>query len=394
MTVDVYKAGVLAGQLRKVPGGTEFSYLPDYLASDGPPVATSLPKTAEPVRHTGGAIPPFFAGLLPEGRRLSVLRREIKASADDELALLLAVGQDTVGDVQVTLHGQQLQTPDPMLRIPAEGTAALSVREMLTERSYDGIAIPGVQDKLSGRVINMSGSSAGQLLIVKLDPPEYPLVTANEAAFLNLAGNAGLQVPGYALHHDRDGTPLLLIDRFDRHHTAGGVRLLAAEDATQVLSLWPADKYSVSYETVVNALAPLCAAEAVARLELFRQIVFAWLTGNGDLHAKNLSILEDPDTGEWRISPAYDLPSTVPYGDLTMALTMGGGTEGLSRRRLLQFAADIGIRPAAAERALDTLLDRTAPVLTDLQSLQLPYGPKTVADWQKQLNWRRKQALA
>lgn len=39
--------------------------------------------------------------------------------------------------------------------------------------------------------------------------------------------------------------------------------------------------------------------------------VFAWLTGNGDLHAKNVSVLQQ--AGEWRIAPIYDAPPTVPY---------------------------------------------------------------------------------
>ncbi|WP_414819923.1 HipA domain-containing protein [Serinicoccus sp. CNJ-927] len=38
----------------------------------------------------------------------------------------------------------------------------------------------------------------------------------------------------------------------------------------------------------------------------------AWATGNGDLHAKNLSVLQRD--GEWRVAPVYDVPSTVPYG--------------------------------------------------------------------------------
>jgi serine/threonine-protein kinase HipA len=93
---DVYKAGRFAATLQRVNGGTEFSYLATY---DGPPVATTLPRTTDPFITPAGAVPAFFAGLLPEGRRFSSLQRAIKTSADDELSLLLAVGSDTIGDV-------------------------------------------------------------------------------------------------------------------------------------------------------------------------------------------------------------------------------------------------------------------------------------------------------
>ena len=37
------------------------------------------------------------------------------------------------------------------------------------------------------------------------------------------------------------------------------------------------------------------------------------------MHAKNISILQSPLRG-WELSPIYDIPSTLIYGDETMAL--------------------------------------------------------------------------
>ena len=103
---DVYKAGVLAARLERHDGGTRFSYLPAYLASGGPAVASSLPLTADPVLSAAGAAPPYFTGLLPEGRRLNALRRSVKTSVDDDLSLLIAAGANPVGDVQIVGHGK------------------------------------------------------------------------------------------------------------------------------------------------------------------------------------------------------------------------------------------------------------------------------------------------
>lgn len=85
---------------------TYFQYLPEYLRAGGQPIASTLPLASRPVVLPGGATPPFFAGLLPEGRRLTALRSAIKASADDELTLVMAVGADTIGDVKVVPLGQ------------------------------------------------------------------------------------------------------------------------------------------------------------------------------------------------------------------------------------------------------------------------------------------------
>ena len=391
MTADVYKKGMLAAHLTRQAGGTVFEYTQQYLQSNGAPVATSLPKSAEPVILASGAVPPFFAALLPEGRRLSVLRRAIKASADDELALLLAVGRDAIGDVQVVPHGEPLLSPEPLLELPQGDIRKVSLREVLADSDYDRVALPGVQDKLSGKVISMPGRQAGRSLIVKFDPPEYPHVTANEAAFLALARQCGLQVPQFQLAHDRDGLPVLLITRFDRHMAGESTRSLAMEDASQVMGIWPADKYNVSYAEAVDALTRQTAAGVIARLELFRQVTFAWLTGNGDLHAKNLSIIENTETGEWQVSPAYDLPSTVPYGDLTLALDLGGSREGISRRKLLDFAQEISVPERAAGKALDQLLSRTSTALSDLEALQLPYDTQTMTRWQRELDYRWRQ---
>jgi serine/threonine-protein kinase HipA len=141
---DVYKSGRRAATLTKGSDGTvEFRYLPEYLADSGRPVATTLPPTDAPVRTFGGSLPAFFAGLLPEGHRLSVLRRAVKTGLDDELTLLLAVGTDAPGDVQVIPRGE------PLVEVPAlvsgESPAELDFTALVEK--VDPHALPGVQQK-------------------------------------------------------------------------------------------------------------------------------------------------------------------------------------------------------------------------------------------------------
>jgi serine/threonine-protein kinase HipA len=389
---DVVKGGRLAARLTRVDTGIEFRYLADYLADGVRAVATTLPLTDEPIHTHAGAVPPFFAGLLPEGRRLSGLRRAVKTSADDELSLLLAVGADTVGDVQVVPTGVDAAPVHPALEVERSWSEVRFV-DVLADAGVDLVGIPGVQDKVSARVISVPVARAGERFLLKVDPPEFPHVVANEAFFLALARAARLDVADAQVVLDADERPGLLVRRFDRLALpSGATSALACEDACQVLGRWPADKYNLTTEQVVGGLAAHCAARPVALRALYRQLCFGWLTGNGDIHAKNLSILATPD-GEWRVSPAYDLPSTVPYGDTSLALSIDGRRRGLSRRRLLALAATIGLGERAAERVLDDLLVHLDGLTDSLREGALPFDQNVTIDMVKELRYRRRQAM-
>src|SRR5687768_11339533 len=140
---DIYKAGVLAARLERYDGGTRFSYLPAYIASGGPAVASSLPLTPEPVLSAAGAAPPYFTGLLPEGRRLNALRRSIKTSADDDLSLLIAAGGNPVGDVQIVGHGEPLDPNEHAVQLDQK--KPVDFDELLGDSGLiDPVALAGV----------------------------------------------------------------------------------------------------------------------------------------------------------------------------------------------------------------------------------------------------------
>jgi len=101
---DVYKDDQLAGYLTRTRGGVSFSYAQEYIAGSNDAVASTLPVREAPYTTGAGAVPAFFAGLLPEGARLLAVIAAVKTSPDDELSLLLAVGEDAVGNVRVVEH--------------------------------------------------------------------------------------------------------------------------------------------------------------------------------------------------------------------------------------------------------------------------------------------------
>lgn len=387
-TADIFVGGRLAAHLHRHDGAVEFRYNSSYVNEGHPPVATTLPLSHTPVVTPARSVPPYFAGLLPEGRRLTALRSALKTSADDDFTMLLAVGSDPIGHAQVAVAGE----PCPPLGDAGTGAdlndvsfVELFARATGSEPDRGGIA--GVQDKVSGRMISVPlriGSGAGYIL--KFDPPEFPHLVRNEAFFLEMARECGINTTAWRVVVDREGRDGLLVERFDRvRERDGSVTALACEDGCQVSGRYPADKYAVGTESMVAALSAPCAAPVVASRALIQQVVFAVLIGNGDLHAKNLSILRHGN--EWRIAPAYDLPSSAPYGDRTLALAINDSREAqVSRARALRLAAAVGLPHHAAVKLLDELLEKARPFIDRLS--ELPFDAVRIRDLRRLMRQR------
>lgn len=380
-TADVYISETLAAQLTRDGGDVVFSYLPAYLDKGLPAVATTLPLTDQEVRTRGGAVPAYFAGLLPEGRRLSALKRSVKTSTDDELSLLIAVGADPVGAVSVLPKGELPLAPDPVIDL---GQDNLDFRDIFSQSGIpDPVSLAGVQEKASARTIAIP--LAGSDAIIKISPPEFPQLVENEAACLSMGKENKIGIPysSWRIVTDQSERTGLLLTRFDRN----GGRKSPVEDAAQLLNIWPAEKYNVPMESVAETVASVCSSPMMALRNIAFQVAMAWLTGNGDLHAKNISVKHNGKG--FSVSPVYDVPSTVPYGDSTMALSVGGSTSGLSRKRFLSFTDSIGLpRPAAdtvADEAL-RLTEQAAQRICDAAA----FDPRRARDLQRVLRSRRK----
>lgn len=361
---DVYKNGVLAGRLTRRDRSTAFSYTEEYR---GPGVAFTLPRSRGEALDLG--LPPFFAGLIPEGTRRRALRQAVRTTDDDELSLLLAVGNELPGDVQIVPAGE---APRPLPPLASNAPGGLSFLELSEEADRHGLA--GVQEKLSA-------AADGEPAILKLSPPDYPFLVENEFLHLQAAARLGLPVAQARIVADRNGTPGLLVTRFDRG-PAGARR--AMEDAAQVMGIAPAAKYNVSAEEVTIAVASKTSMPRVAVRALYLQFVFAWLTGNGDLHAKNISVLQGED-GAWDLSPIYDVPSTALYRDFTLALPVSGRTKNLKLRHWDEFADSIGL-PLRAARSANAVALKAATAV-DLN--RLPFTGSPIYGAERELSLRR-----
>lgn len=351
---DIYTAGTLAAHLhRQKDASIKFSYRQDYA---GTPIATTLPLGKTSVITRSGSLPPFFAGLLPEGYRLTLLQKTIKTSLDDELSLLLAVGADLPGNIQVLPSGTPPQEQDPAVSNESDWEDFTTIFT-----TVDPHSIPGIQAKASAQMMTSQVAVRGMPGILKINPKNYPNLVHNEYAHLKAAHKLGLPVAQAEIIRDKKGEPGLLVQRFDRAITNGKLQRKALEDAGQILGIHPAQKYTVDTETLINQLSSLTASPLITKRNLFLQHLFAWLTGNGDLHAKNISLLQN-NKGFWEVSPLYDLPCTLIYGDETTALPISGKNKNLKRTHWDNLANSIGLPPAVAQSAYKIALKAASSV--------------------------------
>ncbi len=349
-----------------------FSYRADYLADPGPAVARTLPLTPAPVRTPAGAVPPFFAGLLPEGARLRAVVAGTRTSEDDHLTLLLAVGADTIGDVRVVPAGA---VPiEPPTTVAEEDIGSVRLADVFARAvspdplDLERIALPGVQAKVSASMVSAPIVTSVGPAILKLNPErDYPRLVENEQFFLSMAADCGLAVPDHRVVVDRDGFPGLLVARFDRVVGPGDdVRRLAQEDGCQLLGAYPAAKYRLKTERIATAIAGAAedgyGSAPLALRQVLLLVAFSYLIGNGDLHGKNFSAALQPD-GAWGASPAYDLVSTQPYLGWRdpMALDLYGRANRLDRRHLVESGGRLGLPERAVNRMLDQLVEQAGP---------------------------------
>jgi serine/threonine-protein kinase HipA len=367
---DVYKAGQRAGMLTREADDTVFTYDPAYEEGSSPSVAFTLPKRTGPFRATGGSVPPFFAGLLPEGVRLTAVTSATRTSEDDHYTLLLAIGQDTVGDVEVVPTSQARGATAVMFAEADIGKHDLQAifRRVSTpaQATIDRVGLPGVQVKASASMMSTPRSTTRGPAILKLTPPGFAKLVENESFFLTMATATGMKVPEHRMVHDSNGLSGLLVARFDRVGGGNDVQRVAQEDACQVMGRYPAAKYRIKLEDAIQSLAEAVTIGGGSAALLTRQALelaaFSYLIGNGDMHGKNLSIRRNT-AGLWELTPAYDLLSTQPYTSWKdpMALPMYGRANKLTRRWWLDAATRLGI----PERALASRLDQIGSIGLD-----------------------------
>lgn len=393
-TAVVFREETEVGRIHRTPRGAIFEYAAAALEAEDLGIAYRLPYATPRVETLGTNVHPFFAGLLPEGVRLRALVRQVKTSEDDLLSLLVAAGVDCIGDVAVVHDARLPREATPSVDVAAASQLSFAdvLAESLAGKQGGEPTIPGVQDKVSAGMISLPVRGARDkrwaAYILKLNPERMPRIVENEDFFLRMARASGLDVARAEVTYDRDGASGLLVERFDRV----GPRKVHQEDACQFLDRYPADKYVLSYADIARGIIELASAPIVETAKYIRLLAFSYLIANGDLHAKNISLRTNPEDGRVELTPAYDVLSTLPYGDRTMALAFDGRDDNIKRTQIIAFGERFGVRRAATEAILDELCDVAPTWIPALGEIGLE--PRRTTDLARVMKKRRADLAA
>jgi serine/threonine-protein kinase HipA len=352
----VILAGERAGRLiQKDNGNLQFRYDDGY---SGPPVSHAMPVQSE--AHANALCVAVFGGLLLEGDGRAALARSLGISESNDFRLLEEVGRDVAGAIALLEVGESMPSTPAMRRIDT-GELDRILRELpqrpLAADPERGVrlSLAGAQPKLpvihDGDGFALPTNAATPTThILKPEPVAFPGLVDNEAFCMRLAAETGLRTAEVRREQSASGLAYLVVQRYDRDLMADPVRRLHQEDFCQALGYPSSRKYqSDGGPGVREAITLLREATAVPVTELPRfweALVFNWLIGNCDAHAKNYSLLYDG--GSPTLAPLYDLVSTAVYPTLTtrMAMSIDGARDlrEVSGKAWAELAGQLGFR--------------------------------------------------
>ncbi len=380
LVVELYgtRAGLLRGTWRT------FDFLPDpavvaRFGIDSPILSVAIPLTVVAVRSRKERRQNFFRELLPEGRMLTRLAQQAGLPEQDVTGLLRAYGRDVAGALQMWDPDIPGEPRQPGL----EPLSTAGVAEMLTHvqdyplgnKPFGGkTSLAGVQDKIVlartrdgwNRVVDGWPSTH----ILKPESRDYPTSIYDEEFGARFARSAGLtSFPTWV--EEFTGVPAVVIERYDRSPDAPQGRV-HQEDFNQVLAAAGNQKYQkyggkVSLERIARVLSATGDRDSLERL--FKLVALSAAVGNLDMHAKNISLLHQPD-GSMTLSPAYDVvPQAHQPNDGEVALAIGGEYRhaALTMSHLVAEGRAWGLAAAAV------LAEETLSLVLQLASAEAPH---------------------
>ena len=316
--------GLQVGVLRLVNGKMEFTY--DENAQK--PISLSLPLQKEPFKEK--VCRAFFGGLLPENPNMrELLAKKYNINVNDDFKLLKEIGRDCAG--ALSFHEMtEPQKSYQMLKIEGSILSDEELTKYLEElpyRPYLGkrLSLAGAQEKTAVCVVNgkiaLPNDDIPTTHIIKTALPKYVQSIQNEYICMKAAKEIGLEVAEVEIRKIGE-IEFLLVERFDRKYSNNlECERILQEDFAQSLGVQARDKYKVTFKDCLNVLNQT-ATPASSKLRFVRQVIFNYLIGNTDAHAKNFSVYMTNDG--ITLTPAYDLLCSSIYDcDQRIAMKLG-----------------------------------------------------------------------
>ena len=376
-TLVVVMHDVVAGVLtRQADGRVRFEYDAAYRAgAEATPMSRSMPLVVS--GHGDAVVTPWLWGLLPENDAvLARWAREFQVSASSPFALLgTPIGEDCAGAVRFCPPSEVdrlLTRPGTIEWLDERGVEA-RIRDLREDgtawlgRRFTGqFSLAGAQAKTAlyfdGNRWGVPSEATPTTHILKPAVRGFDDHELNEHLCLDAARRVGLTVVRTVVRHF-GAESVIVVTRYDRVAGPSGIARVHQEDTCQALAVPPRRKYQneggPSAADIIallrRELPPTAAGVAVDRF--VDALIWNWVIGGTDAHAKNYSLLLAGR--QVRLAPLYDIASALPYGvherRLRMAMKVGGDYDLVALRdRWTRAATQWDLDPARlAARVLE-----------------------------------------
>lgn len=334
------------------------------------PISLTMPL--ETKEHPARVVIPWLMNLLPEGEPLRAVTQVLGIARDDLLGLVAKIGREVAGAICIgsgrptdAPHHIPIRGPKELERIINE----LPARPFLVGDEGVSMSLAGAQDKLPLGALDgelaIPTAGASSTHILKPDNPRLPGSVQNEGLCMVLARLCGLQTAEVTtgLAGQRS---YLLVTRYDRATEAGRTRRIHQEDLCQALGRPPSAKYQHNQSGVsgpsLAEMFGLVREHMTARdiTRLLDAVIFNIAIDNVDSHAKNYSILLQPDRID--LAPLYDLMSGLDWANITQnhAQDVGGQRRGrhIYGRHWRRMAQECGLAGPATVRRVRAMTER------------------------------------
>jgi serine/threonine-protein kinase HipA len=400
--MDVYLGDQRAGTLAQDDtGALTFLYTKDYLGTTKPQIiSVSMPLREQP--YPDRITRPYFSGLLPDERARQRLASALGVSEGNAFGLLEIIGGECAGALSLYPTGQKPPVFDSIGIEELTDKQLEAILEKLRSRPLlggeDGVrlSLAGAQDKLAvcvdGKTIGLAKGGRATTHILKPFIEALDGTVENEMFCMRLAARMKISTPEVGMR-TAGKIAFILVERYDRvKREDGKIIRLHQEDFCQALSIPPELKYEKEGGPgVVRSLSLIQSATArpgADRLTFIRRMIFHYLIGNADAHAKNFALLYRDNVPD--LAPAYDVLCTAAYPRIAkdMAMAIGGrsipdtiqlnhwlsivpetkGAQGLIVKEIQEIASTIG---AEADKLLQELLAEgvSNPILSMIRKI-------------------------
>ena len=366
------------------------------------------------VHHQSGSLHPRFRALIPPADEQNFQRKlmlaflrekgvEPGSGFEADLALLAHTGHGGIGHVDVFPDDEAAQrwytSDDSGPLVPIGERFGFSLKDMISWLDADARFIleslgptPSVGGAIPKLLVAIpAGGWDGRIslpnriarddridVVLKIERTQaYPGLVALEALALDLHREAGFQTPRYWFA-EVGGLPALAVERFDRGADGNPLPMeslysLLASGAKDIVRHTDGSLDRIG--KVIDLADPLLVADKkAARIHLLERLLLALLTGNGDLHLENLSLIGA--AGEACFSPVYDPTPMRAYSmhNMVCAVTFGEYGEHPDKddplqAACLQFVHNIGLRRADLAQCVERLLVVTANYAERVEAL-------------------------